>query len=221
VLYVVGSLQKWNSSMDHLITLCNRTARRAICALDALLRHLLGIYEFSQNPDCILRISRGRSRQERVLSDGTVVHVGDPVIELHFWNEHVPRMDAAGPDLAWGLRFYRRLRRSLVSLARYTRQTPGLDDVVAFHGELWFTPEPGPQQCAAVLRALGFDFIPRPPPTNVWQRIARFFERLHVWALIWAFNPGSLKSKRLLTIEHGELWMSRKTLLQRYTPGKT
>lgn len=203
--------------MAHLvIELSNRIARWAILALDILLRNLQGIYEFSQDPDCVLRIAHGRSRGERVLSDGTAVHTGDPIIELHFWNEHIPRMDASGPDLAWGLRFYRRLRRSLVSLAHYTRQAPDLDGVVAFHGELWFTPESGLQQYAGVLRTLGFDFIPRPPPANVWQRLARFFERLYVWALIWAFNPGSLKSKHLLTFERGELWMSRKTLLQRY-----
>lgn len=203
--------------MRHIVAVTSRLVREAIFALDALLRQLQGIHEFSQEPDCVLRIARRRSRQTRVLSDGTVVRVGDPIVELHFWNEHIPRMGLAGPDLTWGLRFYRRLRRSLLELARYASRAPEMGDVVAFRGESSLAAEVGWERYAEVLTSLGFDFNPL-PPANIWQRIASFFEHLYVWALIWAFNPVSLRGKRLLTAGRGELWISRARLLERYAP---
>lgn len=194
--------------------------RGAILLLDTLLRRRQGIYEFSQDPHCVLRITRRQSHEEQVLSDGTVVHVGDPIVELHFWNEHIPRMPAAGPDLTWGLQFYRRLHRSLRDLAGYVSHAPELAGVVAVHGESSFTSEIGWEQYAGALSKLGFDFEPVPPPANLWERIARFSEHLHVWALVWAFNPGSLKGKRLLAAERGEIWISRASLLERYAEPK-
>ncbi len=202
--------------MDPITTAGSRLVRQAIFALDALLRRLQSIYEFSQEPYCILCIARSRSHQERVLSDGTVVHIGDPIIELHFWNEHIPPMDTEGPDLIWGLRFYRCLRSSLLDLARYVSHTAGLDDVVAFHGQSSFASEMGWQRYAGALESLGFDFRPLPPSASIWKRVGQFFEHLYVWALIWAFNPTSLRGKHLLAARRGELWISRARLLERY-----
>lgn len=204
--------------MDHMTEAGSRLVRQAILALDALLRRLQGIHEFSQEAYCVLRIARSRSHREQVLSDGTVVHIGDPIIELHFWNEHIPPMDPEGPDLAWGLRFYRSLHSSLLDLARHVSHTPELDDVVAFHGRSSFASEMGWQRYAGALERLGFDFRPLPPSASIWERIGRFFEHLYVWALIWAFNPTSLRGKRLLAARRGELWISRTRLLERYAP---
>lgn len=193
--------------------------RGIIFALDAFLRRRQGIYEYTQDPECVLRIALGHSRCACTLSDGTVVHEGDLIVELHFWNEHIPRMGPAGPDLAWGLRFYRRLRKSLAELARYVNDTPELEPVVAFRGESSFAAEVGWERYADVMHRLGFEFRPL-PPQNVWQRFVGFFEHLYVWALIWAFNPASLRGKRLFTAARGELWISRQRLLERYLPAE-
>lgn len=203
--------------MHRILQLPERLARRIILVLDALLRRRFGIYEYTQDPECVLRIALRRSHSTCTLSDGTVIQEGAPIVELHFWNEHIPRMGPAGPDLAWGLRFYRRLRKSLAELARYVNQTPEMKGVVAFRGESSFAAEVGWERYADVMRRLGFEFRPL-PPQNAWQRFVGFFEHLYVWALIWAFNPVSLRGKRLLTAARGELWISRQRLLERYLP---
>ena len=58
-----------------------RLGRRLIFGLDDQLRRCEGIYAFSQDPHCLLRIARGASQKERTLADGTIIHAGDAVIE--------------------------------------------------------------------------------------------------------------------------------------------
>lgn len=201
--------------MNALASWLTRAVRGIIIALDLLLRRLQDVYEFTNDADCILRLALSRNHRERMLSDGTVVRAGDLVVELHFWNEHIPRMGREGPDLAWGLTFYRRLRHSLQELARYVEQTPALQNVVAFYGETSIAFDIHGQRYGEVLRRLGFDFVPL-PPTHIWQRIGHFFQHLYVWALIWTFNPVSLKRKDLFAAQRGEMWISRQRLMERY-----
>ncbi len=186
-----------------------------IRGLDVLLRWAYGIREFSSDPDCIFRIARERSPETVWLSDGTVVVRGDPVLGLHFWNEHIPPMGPAGPDFAWGLKFYRRLGKSLRALARYIRTHDDFRDIVALYGEVSFPAEPGLGRYSRLLRTLGFDFKPF-PPLGPLGRVARFFQHLYTWALIWVFNPSSLRRKNVLAAERGRLWISRAELLRRY-----
>ncbi len=190
-------------------------ARAVILGLDALLRRAYGIREFCPDPDCILRIARERSPETIYLSDGTLVTRGAPVIGLHFWNEHIPPMGPAGPDFAWGLKFYRRLRKSLRALARYLNEHHELDDAVALYAEVSFPAEPGLGRYKRLLKGLGFDFKPF-PPDGIPARVGRFFQHLYAWALIWTFNPVSLRRKDLLMAERGRLWISRAELLRRH-----
>ena len=66
--------------------------------LDTVLRRFHQVHEFSDAPDCMFRIALGRAREEALLSDGTVVHAGDPLGMLHCWNKRL-RFSSAGPDL--------------------------------------------------------------------------------------------------------------------------
>ena len=81
--------------------------------LDPMLRRAHRVQEFTQDPQCVLRVALGFSNRDLQLSDGTWIRRGDPIVELHLWNERIPRMPPEGPDLAWSLRFYRRLVASL------------------------------------------------------------------------------------------------------------
>ncbi len=190
--------------------------RRVILGLDRLLRTVYGIREFSADPECILRIARERSPQTVRLADGTLVVKGAPGIGLHFWNEHIPPIDPAGPDLAWGLKFYRRLRKSLQALAEYIDANNDLNDAVALWAEVSFPAEPGLGRYDRLLEALGFEFKPLPPPAGLPGRVGRFFQHLYAWALIWTFNPPSLRRKNLLAAERGRLWISKAELLRRH-----
>jgi hypothetical protein len=53
-----------------------------------------------------------------MLSDGIRRRQGDPVIHLHFWNEHLPAMPE-GPSTGWANLMKRRMRHSLTTLAGY------------------------------------------------------------------------------------------------------
>ncbi len=190
-------------------------ARLLIITIDAILRHRMGIHAFSQTPHNIIRIARGRSRVAHTLSDGTRVQIGDPIIELHFWNEHLPRIGVDGPDLSWGRAFYRCVRRSLVDLACHVQDMPALADVVACRGELSFLLLGEPSHVSLVHR-LGFDFRYLPPPTGFRGRLRRAAEQGYSWALLWAYQPASLRHRSSFPFTRAELWMSRHTLLTRY-----
>ncbi len=192
-------------------------ARRVILGLDRLLRRIYGIREFSSDPECILRIAVEASPETVRLADGTLVVRGAPVIGLHFWNEHIPPIGPAGADLAWGLKFYRRLRKSLHALAEYVADNDDLNNAVALRAEVSFPAQPGLGRYARLLEALGFEFKPL-PPGGILGRVGRLFQHLYAWALIWAFNPPSLRRKNLLAAERGCLWVSRAEFLRRHLP---
>lgn len=190
--------------------------RSAIRAFDALLRRCYGIQEFSQKEECLLRIAIGRSRTDVMLSDGTRVRRGEPIGELHFWNERIPPMPDGGPDLAWAFAFERRLARSLVELAAEVESNPRLRGLKAFRGVTSFGSQDGLHQVARLAEQWGFELVDQQKPRGIFRRFASFWENLYTWWIIWAFNPASLKGKSLWRLQRGQLWISRETLLRRY-----
>jgi ceramide glucosyltransferase len=193
-----------------------RVLARAICGLDAMLRRLQHIEEFSQAEGCLLRLATRTSDRDLILSDGTQVGQGDPVGELHFWNEHMPRMPAGGPDLAWALAFQRRMVRSLRELAVHVATAPLFQPVSAFRGELIFGSRFGLGDAVEVIQRWGFDLVESVPPAGRWGQFVAFWEHLYTLALIWAYNPASLKGKRIRTMKRDQLWISRSALFARY-----
>ena len=73
----------------------------SVAWVDAMLRSYYGIYEFTDDPACVLRVALDQARAPVSLSDGLCVEIGEPVGSLHFWNEHLPRYSEKGPDLGW------------------------------------------------------------------------------------------------------------------------
>ena len=66
------------------------------------------VVDFSNSPDCVLRISARRVRSTVVLADARL-EPGACVVDLHYLNEHLPHLGRSG--LAYGAGFRRRLRR--------------------------------------------------------------------------------------------------------------
>jgi hypothetical protein len=206
---------EWRQLMAHLVEVGGRLGRQIVFGMDDRLGRLEKIYSFSQDPNCVLRISLAASQKERVLGDGIVIHAGDPVIELHWWNERIARMPATGSSLHWGLQFYRHTYHSLIELARYLDQTPALRDVVALHGETTFSSDFSHRHHAIAFRRLGFELQILPSAADPWEFLTLFFRHLHVWALTWACNPASLRGKRPWKAVRSEVWISRDALLDR------
>lgn len=205
---------------DWAVRVIAAAARLAVRGLDALVRRASGIRAFTDDPQCLLRVAFRHSPYHRVLNDGTEIHKGDPVLELHFWNERLPRMGPQGPDMAWALRFMVQLRHSLRLLARYVATDPRARQIVAVYGYTYITwDERDPQRL--MLTRLGFTFFLHPPPRTLWQRISRFFTLGYTWALVWTFNPSSLKTRTFTRERLVEVWMSRQHLLRYLAPKAT
>ncbi len=84
---------------------------RAIRRLDRHLRRRRGIFEFTDDPACVLRLAIARDA------------AGAPIGELHFWNEQMPATVFA---------LDRRLHHSLVLLARFVAGRPDLTGLRRF-----------------------------------------------------------------------------------------
>lgn len=187
-----------------------RLGRRAIRSFDAFLRRAYRIEEFTQDPECIVRLGPGRCRKAVRLADGTVLEPGDPVLEMHLWNEHLPPIPPGGHTVAWGARLLYLMRRSLRLLAEHVLGNSRFAGVHALHGIL---PIPGGEalpRWERALRHLGFEVVR--PQSGLWHRFAAFWENLYTWAIIWAFNPPSLRRRRFGRMVRCHVWLTRKTL---------
>jgi hypothetical protein len=190
--------------------------RAMVHRFDVLLRRQKHVRDFTQDESCILRIALTVCKKDFQLSDGTNVRSGDRICELHFWNEHLPPIPPEGPDLRWGARFYRLAVRSLRSLAAHIAAEQGLGDVVALRGEMAL---PGGDDFLLLVNAggqMGFDVLNLTLQTGRRGRFRHFWENVYSWALMWTFNPGTLRTKRFLRLQRYQFWMSRQTLFERY-----
>lgn len=189
---------------------------RFTVAFDRRQRRVLGIWEFTDDPQCIFRLGITRARIGAQLADGTVVRPGDRIGVIHLWNDHMPRIPETGPDLAWALTLERVLRHSLRLLARYLAKAPEMQEVQAFGGEFGFVYTP---TAIKLLERLGVEVFEPRPPQGVWERIVDFAMRLWPYLLRRAFNPVSVRGRTLADFRRRPVWISRTTILRRYGNG--
>ena len=190
--------------------------RALVQAFDRLLCRATGVFEFCDDPECLLRLQWGQAPRDLSLSDGTRVRAGAPVLMLHLWNEHLPHPSANGPDLRWAARVHRMLTRSLEEVARWLAAHPQGDRVEAVGGitvlALSADGRPTP-----LIQHLGFDVFPY---RRALGRFGEFWENFYTWAIMWTFNPASLQGRSLLRLRRAEIWMSRDAFLRRYGTGR-
>jgi len=190
--------------------------KAAIRRLDTWLSRRQGIYEFSQSPQCVLRISRSLAPREVRLSDGTHLLSGEPFVDMHLWNDRLPRIPPDGPDVAWALAMHRRLRDSLRELAQHIKGHDALRDVKAIRARS--TVVSAGQDSRAITGVMGhygFELLDTCRPRSFLQKCHDLGEELLLWALLWAYNPGGLRGKRMRRQRH-ELWMSRDMLMHKH-----
>ncbi len=197
-------------------TLPGRVGRRLVRALDARLRRSLGIFVFSDDPDCILRLSLTQARAPMRFADGTTVVPGDLLLVVHFWNERIPPVPPEGPDLHWGRTMYRQAVVSLRLLARYLDGEPRLAGVRAVGSDTAGFLTGAALDTRAVFPRLGFEMQRPHAAAGPIRRFVEFWENVFSWLLVWAYNPATLRGKAPWTLERFGLWISRATLLQRY-----
>jgi YkoP domain len=197
-----------------------RTGRRStdlwagsIGWLDGLIRVCYGVYEYTDDPDCLLRVAISPARAPVSLADGTRIQLGEPIGTVHCWNEHFPRYPAHGPDLRWACTIRHRVRRSLNALADHIVTEPAWRDVRALCAEAVLSSRLGWPQVQRVAQRYGFERVT--PPASALRRLHALGEGIVLWGLTHAFNPAALARQPFLR-EHHELWISRAELVARY-----
>jgi hypothetical protein len=186
---------------------------RAVLAVDRSLRRAKGIFEFCEEEDCILRIAVIASDAYILLPDGTEVCPQDPVIDLHFWNEHLPSLGQTGSSLAWAGIFRARMQTSMRLLAEYVESNPELANVRICRARTAFLRDRRIRRAAYRL-----GFVEAIPEESLTGHVHEFLETFLIYGLTWVFNPDALPDKARLP-QRSYLWMSREELFRRYGPG--
>lgn len=180
---------------------------------DSLLRRYYGVFEFTDNPECVLRLEACRAHADLRLSDGTRVAAGEKLGGLHFWNEHVPPFPAAGPDLRWAKAMQHCIGVSMAELARFIGQSPEWQDVKVFGGGAPFCGRLCAMRIRRVSARYGFDLVEHAGDAVPWHGLGR---NILQWALERAFNPVASRRHSFARERH-ELWISRDRLLRGFT----
>jgi len=205
-------LTKLSMARDRVVT----WPEQAIWALDHWLRERQGIYEYTDHAECLFRIERARATHSFTLSDGTGVRPGDPLIELHLWNEHIPVMGRRGPTLAWGRRTLRALDTSLHELARFLHRREEYADIAAFYGNMCLGTAAQCEQLARIMAQYGFEVLSNRKGA-LPGALHRLGENLLIVMLALATNPATLRTA-LLRRYRERLILSRATLEGLYGP---
>jgi hypothetical protein len=187
----------------------------AVRGVDSLLRSRQGIEEFTDDRECLLRISLARADRAIVLSDGIGIRAGESILRLHLWNEHLPVMPDEGPSAAWANLIKRRMRYSLAIIAGRLDRDARLAEIHAMQGAPTFPRRLGPLQLARIAGHFGFDVIEPEKHAGTAGQLHALFDSVLLCALIWAFNPAGLRGKGLL-YRRCEIWMSRRKLIDCY-----
>ena len=190
---------------------------QAVLRLDRILRRTLGIFEFSANPCCLLRIAIVRVRPKLLSPLGTCAERTDAVIELHFWNEHVARSLAGTASCARAKAICRDLQLSLELLAEYLSAHPEIKARV-LHARMVMPIGNRFPTFKAIAEKYGFTVTTS--PLRGLAVIHDFFEDFLVHALAWAFNPRRAPRKRR-TLERADLRIDRDEFLDRYLCSRT
>jgi hypothetical protein len=179
-------------------------ARALVRRFDELVRRILGVVEFTSDPDCLLRIRLARLPHPVEIGRARLP-AGAPYVEIHLWNEHLPAMPQTGPDFPWAARSARLFVHSMRLLATHLASEPALADSRAVGGTAVLADDPS---SIALLRRLGFAVADAP------TALGAFWKDAYSRALIWTFNPASSAGGRRL--RRSEIWMTMESFLARY-----
>ena len=187
---------------------------QAVFALDRWLRRRWGIFEYCDHPDCVFRIQRCVAPRDVRLRDGTPVHAGDGALQLHFWNEHMPRMPRGGPTMRWARHLNRSVERSLRELDHYLVCRADLAGIHVLFADMHLATAWQTRQFRRIVVRLGFEPAADPPRCNLARRVG---EAILVLLLVIASNPVGLR--RALRSHQSRVYLSRGTLHARYGAG--
>lgn len=184
----------------------------AVFGLDRWLRRWHGVYEYTSDPACILRINRAEAEVDLMLSDGSHIHPGDPILNLHLWNEHIQPMPKDGATLAWARRLSRAVDFSLRELAQFLASQRDLDDISALRADMRLGTTGQRRQLARIAAHYGFESAAFRADTG---SLRHFGENILMCLLVLAANPAAIRTD-VLRRDHALVYLSRAALERRY-----
>lgn len=196
-------------------TLPDGLLARSIRRLDAHLRRKQGIFEFSDDPRCLLRVSVEPAEMDMEFSDGTRISAGEPIGIIHLWNEHLLTIPREGADLRWAMAMRQMMQFTLQELGAAAQTDPRLRRAKAFGGTAVMASRGGPSQVAKMASRFGFEWITDTRKPSFPRTIHDFFQNFLALGLQWAFNPAGLRGKDFIRPRE-PLYMSREMLVERY-----
>jgi hypothetical protein len=182
--------------------------------LDDWLRYWQDVYEYTDHPACIFRIQRGAAEVDVELAGSVRVRRGDPILNLHLWNEHLPAMDAGRLDLTWARLIGREIATSLERLADHMAQDPSYDAIVALRAEMRFGASEQNMRIVRLSTRYGFESVSTPDAEKIGA-VRELGENALVLLLVLAANPGAARFS-VLKNDCALIYMSRATLDRRY-----
>ncbi len=186
--------------------------RAVVRFIDTLLRKCLGIYEFSCDPDCILRIQLTRSAHsvsfvgERILRHA-------PIVAIHAWNERIPAIPPTGPDFQWALCIRHQIIHSFTELAKVMKTETLYAEVQAVCGTSALFSITEHTGGTRMIQHMGFTVLPSFRPLG---KFGEFWENLFAWGMMWAYNSASLKSREFRRMQRTEIWITAAEFIRRY-----
>jgi len=188
--------------------------RTLVRSLDSALCRRYGVFEFCDDPECILRLQVSQAPRLISLPD-IELQPGQPVLIIHLWNEKLPQLPIGGANLAWGKTAQRKLLRSLNLAAHYLEQTTQMEPIQAVGGVTALFPPDDRNGGNKLFQRLGFTVLPYQSSLG---RFGEFWENFFSWMLVWTYNPASFhgSSHNLVKMRRTEIWISRESLLSRY-----
>ncbi len=184
--------------------------RALVRFIDRQLRRRANVFEYSDDERCLFR-ARLYDTTEPLPVPGGEIAPGTPVLELHFWNEHMPPLPRHGAGLAWATRGLRQIEASLRDLAERLETDPRFASVQAIGGSNLLFSDLG-RGAARAFRRMGFA-VSEPPPQGRWRELG---EKIHACLLMWTFNQGSLRDRRWRRMRHARFWITRAQFLERH-----
>ena len=186
--------------------------RSLIRLLDRLLQRFYGVFEFTDDPECLFRLSVTHLSRPLLLGNQTIT-AGAEVLILHFWNERMPQLTKKGTTLAEAVRGQRQIIRSLQAVAAEIQRDSRLANVQAVGGVTALITTTGTTGTEKLFKHLGLTIVPYHNPLG---RFGLFWENLYSWLLIWTYNEASLRRRPFLKLVRTGVWMTAKEFLARY-----
>jgi hypothetical protein len=186
--------------------------RAVIRRFDGFLCRVEGVQEFTDDPDCILRVQVNRLNHPLHLA-GNDISIGAEVLLIHLWNERILKIPDLGADLGWSVQVQRKMMRSFKLVARHMKLEQTLHDVQAIGGNTVLAAFETPNGGRTLLERLGFQFFPYRGSIGAF---GEFWENFYTWWLMWAFNPASVRHRQLMDLKRAEFWMWVDDFIERF-----